>query len=75
MACSNVSVSPADTSGEVWHVVMCVCLFHLQIPVVGMAGSNVCVSVSPADTSGEVWHVVMCVCLFHLQIPLVGYGR
>ena len=30
-----VSVSPADTSGGVWHVVMCVCLFHLQIPVVG----------------------------------------
>ena len=36
-ACSDVcvSVSPADTCGGVWHVVMCVCLFHLQIPVVG----------------------------------------
>ena len=36
MVCSNVcvSVSPADTCGGVWYVVMCVCLFHLQIPVV-----------------------------------------
>ena len=33
MACSNVCV--CFTCGGVWQVVMCVCLFHLQVPVAG----------------------------------------